>query len=288
MRIGCLGYLALITYLGSSPAYGAIKEHGLIIGTGVPPATILVIDEQGRRAGVDPMITLDEVGRPPVEVLPGEPPRHRKLGVLMEIPRTDTDVQNIGSDEPPYEPQRTTGWYSTISDGGTQTYTVILRGLQAGASKIYVRPLRRGGRSAMLPVTYVSVLVDAGKTRELRVAFDPPGNYALTIERAVSSTELAEDVQIAWRLGQISPEGVCRSLEAKADAVREALKRGRGTSARAAIKAFLEELKAQGGKHVHEPALTILREEAEALLNPPPPMPKPKKPKSGASAKPPK
>jgi hypothetical protein len=30
--------------------------------------------------------------------------------------------------------------------------------------------------------------------------------------------------------------------------------------------AFLSELKAQGGRHVKEPALTILREEAEALL----------------------
>jgi len=52
------------------------------------------------------------------------------------------------------------------------------------------------------------------------------------------------------------------------------------------LGAFLEELKAQGDKHVQEPAVTILREEAEALLNPSPPMPKSKKPKAETTAKP--
>ena len=74
---------------------------------------------------------------------------------------------------------------------------------------------------------------------------------------------------------------MCRSLEAKAQAAEASLKRGDRRAARSQLRAYLNELEAQAGKHVQEPALTILREEAEALLNPPSPMPKPKKPKSG-------
>ncbi len=75
----------------------------------------------------------------------------------------------------------------------------------------------------------------------------------------------------------ITSEGICRSLQAKAQAVAAAEKRGNKQAVRGALRAFLSELRAQGGKHVLEPAFTILREEAEALLNPPPaPRGKPK------------
>jgi hypothetical protein len=263
-----------------------MRDHGLTVNTGVPPATILVTDEQGRRAGVDPAIMLDEVGLPPFEVLPGAPPIHRSLGVLEEIPNTEVDVQNIASNEPPFEPQRSTGWTVSICDGGAQAYTVTLGGLKPGVSEVRIRPRRTGGRRMMLPVAYTSVLVDTGVTRQLRVTFDPFRDFALVIERVNTAAGLEEDVRIARHLDLVAPEGVGRSLEAKAAAVAAAQARGNMKAVRGQLGAFLEELKAQGGKHVQEPALTILREEAEALLNPPPPMAKVKRLKTGVGAKP--
>ena len=103
----------------------------------------------------------------------------------------------------------------------------------------------------------------------------------MTIDRALDSADLLGDVRRACQLGLIAPDGVCRSLEAKAGAAADSLGKGNSHSAHGQLGAFLKELAAQGGKHVQEPALTILREEAEALLNPPPPMPKPKQAKTG-------
>jgi hypothetical protein len=117
-------------------------------------------------------------------------------------------------------------------------------------------------------------LVARGQEKRFLVATDREG-VSISATRLVEPGELDVSVGVACRLGLISPDGVCRSLSAKASSAAAATKRGNREAARGVWRAFLQELAGQGGKHVQEPALTILREEAEALLNPVPAMPIP-------------
>ncbi len=60
--------------------------------------------------------------------------------------------------------------------------------------------------------------------------------------------------------------GICRSFQAKARAIEADIKRKQYDAAKGSLNSFINELKAQGDKHVIEPAMTILREEADAIL----------------------
>lgn len=269
--LGVTSWMGLaISASGAVTIPGAVgpKEHTLGIATHVPPALIYVIDPEGKRAGMDPNSPVDPTGG-------GQ--------VLNERTNTGVDPQNIASDEPETEGegQATTMWDIGLFDTPAGVYVVVLKGLRLGETEVHVRGARRG---YVPPAIKPIVLVEPGVERRLVVEFDPDNNLSVNVHRVVDRADLPRDVKIACQLGQISPDGVCQSLKAKAEAAAKALKRGRTKAARGAINAFLNELKAQGGKHVQEPALTILREEAEALLNPPPPMPKPK-PKKGAKPK---
>jgi hypothetical protein len=130
-------------------------------------------------------------------------------------------------------------------------------------------------------------MVSEGVVKCFQVTMDSVAHGVRAV-RVVQPAELIQTVSLSCTLAQIAPGGMRESLMAKARAAADAFARGNKKAARGSLQAFLNELKAQGGKHVKEPALTILREEAEALLNPPPPMPKvkPGKSKAGAVAKP--
>jgi hypothetical protein len=112
----------------------------------------------------------------------------------------------------------------------------------------------------------IPFLVSKGVTREMRVVFSPSNNCDLKAARVVRAGDLAATLAVACELKMISPSGICASLRKKANAADASLKKGNVVASANQLNAFLNDLKAQGGKHIKEPALTILREEAEALL----------------------
>jgi hypothetical protein len=242
------------------------------IGFPVPPARVVVRDSQGNRDGVDPLKPVSSVG---------------EGSTLCEIPNSQIMQGNISSDAPENlgAPQPQSDWSIDIAIETVQTYSVELTGIVDGVESLgFGGVTLLPGGSQVLPDP-VEVFVEPGSRRIVSVTYAP---YAKTVSvaRLVTPADLIADVAIACRLGHVSPAGVCESLSRKAAAAAAARKRGNGKAAAGELKAFLNELKAQGGKHVQEPALTILREEAEALLNPPPPMPKPRKSKAVPAAKP--
>ncbi len=252
---------------GSSPA--------MSLSCTVPPAIVWMEDSQGRRSGVDPSRPIGPIGQ--------------GTGI-EEIPLSQVMDQNISSDDPPTlgEQNPTTRWSVDLASKTPQVYTVHLVGLKDGVEKVDM------GRSDLTPGTAsnivyeaisINVLVTSGGARDLVVYFDPSWPK-VEVVRVVSPKDLGVGIDIACRLGHVAPGGICTSLKEKAEAAASAKARGNTKAARRVWQAFLRELRAQGEKHVQEPALTILREEAETLLNPPLPMPKPKKPKAGTAAKP--
>ena len=142
---------------------------------------------------------------------------------------------------------------------------VSVRGIIAGTQSIEFMPNLKSEK-VLRPTTNIDLMVDSGVVRHLHVSMNPGNNLSIKVERLVSKEEFVKSVNIACKLGEIYPGGVCKSLSAKAIATAMALENGKAGAARGSLNAFLNELKAQGDKHVKEPALTILREEAEALL----------------------
>lgn len=215
-----------------------------------PPAALVITDSLGHRSGVDLSKPLSRYGR-------GDE--------ISEIPQADVDQQNIGNDNPSSTDWMPTAWNVTVYDAGDQSYTVELTGVSMGAVDLDLSAGRP--RELMVRPFITKVFVEKGLTRKLRVVFAPSRNYELTVERIVTKDDLSCDIGIACKLGLIDPGGICRSLEAKADAIAKAMEESNKKGAEGVIGAFANELSAQAGKkHIKEPALTILREEAESLL----------------------
>jgi hypothetical protein len=257
-------FSSVVNSANIEPGY---RESLLGIHVGTPPAYIYVVDEQGRRSGAD--LTR--------ETFPAGGDAH----AVQDIPHSVAMAPFI-SGGPREGTGEVTPWEIRIFDGGAQTYILHVVGIAAGISKpdliLFAPPWRSGGERDIR--RYMAFLVRPGLEREVRVTVDISRDVLETVR--VSSTGILEaSVAIASQLGLVSSPGICQSLNAKISAAGAALNRGNRVAERGALRAFLNELKAQGGKHVQEPALTILREEAEALLNTPPPTPKPKKPKAG-------
>jgi hypothetical protein len=232
---------------------------------------VFLEDSHGRRTGANPGVPMSEVGLG---------------GTLQEIPGSDVEETNAASDDPATlgQADNHTSWHIRANDGGPQSYVVVCQGISLAIGEIRICAGFADAGAASL-ATDVRVLVSPGAVRRLSVQFGP-ATRELKVHRIVSIGDLAADVTASCGMKLIEPGGLCQSLKAKADASDAALKRGNKRAATGNLHAFLNELKAQDGKHIQEPALTILREEAEALLNPPLAMPKPKKPKAVPAAKP--
>jgi len=218
--------------------------------TDTPPAALLVIRTDGKRLGSDPDKSISSIG----------------LGtVLNEFPLAEVEQQNISSDEGNPEPDKDTGWYARVMDESPSVYLVQLRGLADGIAPLTVSIIVRPRPAVLNMPTRKRILVSMGDIREFVVRSDAE-TYKVSVERVVKPGDLKMSVNVACRIGQISSEGICQSLGAKASAVAESLERGNKNSARGQLKAFINELNSQGKKHIKEPALTVLREEADAMM----------------------
>jgi len=229
------------------------------IYTSAPPAALLVIRGDGKRAGADPARPMSSVG----------------VGtVLNEFPLADVEQVNTATDEADgtRTPGPSTLWNVTVMDESPAVYQVQLRGLAEGLGELGIAlAIRPRTSTSYEPHLKMETFLAAGAVREFIVSSDRTAR-AVRISRVVKENDLSQSVTIGCGMGLIESEGVCQSLKSKASSVARSLKRGNRHAAAGEIEAFLHELDSQAGKHVREPALTILREEAEALLNPPPPM----------------
>ncbi len=227
-------------------------KHWLVITSYAPPAILYVQDSEGRRTGTDPSSVLSPDGMGGI--------------ALREIPNSNVEDINIDNDIPGMEGQGqpTTSYHISVYNGGAQSYLINVHGIADGSLRIdaITGPKRTVGRL----VSQTWMLCKAGMDSKVMLDFDPNAK-TLQARRIVTANELAGGINIACNLGLLSPDGICRSFRAKADAIAKSLGKGNKEAAKGELGAFLNELKAQESKkHIKEPALSILREEAEALL----------------------
>jgi len=231
----------------------------LVISVYAPPALLVVVDEQGRRTGVDLTKPVDRYGQ----------------GTEMaDIPASMVDPLNT-SDDVTLQPAPTTDWEVGVYTIAAVTCGVELHGLTTAVARVRCRgygPENPGQVWKDTENRYIGIIVSPGVVTKLEVTFDPEA-LTVVVARGIVPGDLGHHVGTACQLGLVSPDGVCRSLTAKANAAAGAALRGNQNAARGSWQAFINELAAQGDKHIKEPALTILREEAVALLNSPPAIP---------------
>jgi len=223
----------------------------LEVSTSTPPAALLVIGADGKRVGAHPDFPISNVG----------------LGTeINEFLIAEVEQQNITNDDPnePPGPSPTTGWYVRIQDEIPHTYLVQIRGINTKNTSVRAW-LDISNVPSPIPTIRRELFVANGSIKEFMITTNSD-MHEITMERQVRPGELAASIDIACDLKLLEPDGICQSLKAKADAAAAAMKRGNKKAAKGVLNAFLNELKAQRDKHVKEPALTILREEAEALL----------------------
>ena len=233
-------------YFLSSPA--------ISIGFSVPPARVTIVDSAGRLTGVDPASPISAVGE----------------GVeLAQIPYSQTFSMNTSNDDGPNlgAQNSQTDWGCDIATRTDQIYEIRVLGINDGVETL--RLVAGGARGwvqdPISPLADHRLLVSPGKVRKLTVHFDPVGR-SVVLSRVVAPQDLSDDVATACRLNLITPDGICRSLTAKAVSAKAALSRGKKRTAANQIQSFINELNAQDSQHVLDPASFILRDEAQTLL----------------------
>jgi hypothetical protein len=253
---------------GSALSITVDEKYRITFGIIAPPAVLVVTDSMGRRSGVNYDVPMTEVGLLDISST------GYKTGVMNEIPDSYTDYYNIADQDPDSpdvgQPMPGTLWSVIIrkipSDAIARKYVVEYHGIESGIGVATVA-LNGGDTLPAIPRTGISMLFKKGVVKKIEYVFTPGTDKPdMNTRRLVQPGELLASVKTVCSMALISPDGICNSLAKKADAIDRAVLRGNNRAAAAEMNGFLNELKAQGGKHVKEPALTILREEAEALL----------------------
>jgi len=245
-------FFSILIYLPNATSAIEYDNHALGIRTHVPPASVCVIDMQGRMSGMNPDSLIDAWGG---------------SEEINQIPKTEVDSQNIASDEESEygKPQDKTAWFITIADGGKQTYSIVVKGIVSGVQRFTFSAFYAGERT-LRPDYFINVLVGQDKYCRFQVTYDP-ANYSkiVTIDRGTTATKLMDALDVSCKIGDIDSNGICQSLKAKLVAISGSIGVNNVNAAKGELTAFLNELKAQGGKHVKEPSLSILLDEGDSL-----------------------
>lgn len=259
-----VGILAVMSSVGRGYEW---RRDLVSVSFSAPPVLAYLRDLDGRRIGVDFSRTVSAFGlgssikdfegmgngtgtvRPPV-------------GMVIQ-----DNIANDDEDSPDHgKPQDVTEWNVVIMDGGSTTYELVYRGMESATSTIVVNIAKKlpTGHSASIS-QQIAVLVSPGLDRRVALTVDSR-RQTISVVRLVTLRTLSEDLHTTCLLGKAFPAGICQSLSAKLMAAETSISKGSSSAARWTIKSFLNELSAQSDKHLVEPALSILRDEGEALL----------------------
>lgn len=241
------------------------RKENFSISTRIPPASLYVEDSLGRRTGIDPayISKIDQYG-----ILVDQ------KGFLYDIPSSDIDQQNFASDDAASAPMPFTPTLIDIGDGGNQTYTINLVGITEGVQRITVQDAPAARNAPNAPQNIFFILTQPNEVKQVKVTVNANA-YTTSITRVVGSSGLLNDVKTACQLNLITSHHVCKRLEEKAEAIQDVLEKHHYEEAEKLVWVFLHSLgdsRPEGCKEedhhdaVKEPALTILKEDAKALL----------------------
>jgi hypothetical protein len=110
-------------------------------------------------------------------------------------------------------------------------------------------------------------VVDVGVLWVYRVTVDPGSGAIAGQLIPPTTTDMSSDVGGYLASGGIDNRGIGNSLKKKLDASGQALSRGQTKAAANILNAFINEVEAQGGKHISIPAANNLIFHARYILD---------------------
>lgn len=222
------------------------------VSSDAPPVLVYVEDSQGRRTGADPMLSVSDEGMQGSDLFSG----------LTEIPLSQVIQHTPENPENPSQASPGTGWNIDIYDGGARTYVIHVKGISEGMATILLTGI---SRSKNVAKGKFDVLVNNDAEREIFVSYNP-ALRKIRFRREVSESDLLADVKIACRQRLLFFHS-CKILKEKAEDIEKALSRNHDRLAKKLLEDFLDVLKKLDRHGQDDAVITILREDAMALLD---------------------
>ena len=109
-------------------------------------------------------------------------------------------------------------------------------------------------------------IISPGEIQSFKVTYDSSNANNFKLKKVVDSGQLESSLQTAFDLNWIDNKGILNSLTQKIERAESAVAKGRIDTAIANLKAFINEVKAQKGKHIKSQVADILIYDARSYI----------------------
>lgn len=218
----------------------ATPPTGLRI-SGHSPIQLLVTDPQGRRTGINPS-------------------SHEELN---EIPDASYGSESLSVDDDSDTTPITAEIFEVLhpTDG---TYEVTVVGTGIGTYRLNFIGYDQFGNPTVQTIFGVT---NEGVTTKYRVSYSvTAGVQATGVVHVVSGNDILGAVRISRQLGLIDNQGLANSLAQKLEAANAAKGRGQTQVAMNLLRAFINEVSGQSGKHITTDVANMLIADANTLV----------------------
>ncbi|MBI5598119.1 MAG: hypothetical protein HY890_00095 [Deltaproteobacteria bacterium] len=108
---------------------------------------------------------------------------------------------------------------------------------------------------------------DKGVTSIFKFTYSSDPSTPVVLTRVATPQSLRQDITLSRKVGWIDNDGIMKSLLKKAEAAEESVNKGNTMAAENELKALVNEVEAQRGKHITEDAAKILIEDARYMID---------------------
>ncbi len=213
---------------------GDISELDLAVGD---IGEILVIDQSGRKTGFDP--------------LTGH--------IIEQIPNSVYFRDALQDDITGALPNEVSHFVE-ISQPLPGEYQILVNGLKLGTYSLSSRMFSQDGSSQ--PEVLITGIAGAGSSSPFSIQVNSTPGAKSTVVAAATFPSTLADIDNSLSLGLIDNQGIANSLSQKIQAAQKNSQPARNNE----LNAFINEVKAQAGKHISDSAVQVLLQDANSLL----------------------
>ena len=109
-------------------------------------------------------------------------------------------------------------------------------------------------------------IISPGEIQSFKVSYDSSNANNCILKKVVNSGQIASSLQTAFDLNWIDNKEILNSLTQKIERAESAVAKGHIDTAIANLKAFINEVRAQKGKHIKNEAADILIDDARSYI----------------------
>jgi len=229
-------------YLGIREYVGFSASPQALLISGHSPIEFLLTDPAGNRTGLDPTTGVQ----------------------FNQIPGSSYSADSIQDDLDPSSGDTTPEVKNLeIVTPLSGTYNLEVFGTGVGAYAIDFVAEDSNGDPHVETVSGNTLL---GATAQFTIIYSTVPGSPVVVKHIVTFDGLVTDLNLARTLGLIDNDGIANSLLSKLQAAKAAMARGDAATASNILRAFVDEVSAQAGKHIQADAANLLIADSKALF----------------------